>query len=72
MAQARIPVRRLLLVVSEEREQHGRLRDHLEGAAYRYIPSMASWDNVDEFGAMVLPQKIIQGITEYLTVEARP
>jgi alpha/beta superfamily hydrolase len=66
-------VRALTLVVSEERDDFGALRDALAArsttARYRHIASAGNWDEIDRFGSALLPQQIIQGIVSCLAGE---
>lgn len=65
------PVRRILVVVSHESDDFGKLHEHLArqpvSAQYELIPSAANWHDVDDFGSMLMPQQIVQGIVTWLT-----
>ncbi len=58
------PAKRLFAIASEERPEYLRLRDHLQSQpafmGYAHIPSGGSWVDVEQMGAMLLPQAIIQ------------
>jgi uncharacterized protein len=56
--------RRLFQIASEERPEYQRLRDRLQAdpafIGYACIPSGGSWVDLEQMGAMLLPQAIIQ------------
>jgi uncharacterized protein len=56
--------RRIFQIASEERPEYLRLRDHLQAnpafIGYACIPSGGSWVDLEQMGAMLLPQAIIQ------------
>lgn len=56
--------RRIFQIASEERAEYLRLRDHLQAnpafIGYACIPSGGSWVDLEQMGAMLLPQAIIQ------------
>lgn len=58
------------IVVSEERPEYARLREHLaaRGAASRFafVPGTSSWVDAEQMGAVLLPQAIIQAIVASL------
>ena len=57
---------RVDLVVSSERPDWSRLRDHLAnipgGSRYELAPSAGDWGEADEFGSALIPQQIIQSV----------
>jgi pimeloyl-ACP methyl ester carboxylesterase len=61
------------LIVSEERAEYGRLRDHYAQIGrrfhYRCVPSPGDWAYIDAYGSALLPQDIIQGIVGYVNEE---
>jgi uncharacterized protein len=63
--------RRVSLVVSHERDDYTRLRDHLQqrpGFNYQHVASPAPWIEPEKSaGAMVLPHEIIQAIVNRLS-----
>ena len=57
-------------VVSNEREEFTQLKDSLEKlpvkSTYNLIPTEGNWNEVDNFGGVLLPQEIIQSIIAWL------
>ena len=57
------------LLVSHESEAFDRLRGSLRergNTAYQYIPSPGTWWEFDEFGSLLMPQALVQGIVACL------
>jgi len=69
------PLRRVLTVAAEERDEYGRLASHLASgpapAELRCVPSPGSWAEVDDFGSALIPQQIVQAIVAFLDEEPR-
>ena len=66
--------KRPMVVVSSETSEYTNLKNSLEsspGFEYHHIPSEGNWNEVDNFGSMLLPQAIIQGIVASVTGEGR-
>jgi pimeloyl-ACP methyl ester carboxylesterase len=63
------------VVVSSERPEYGALveRGQRDGLRLRYhhIPSEGDWNFVDNFGSVLIPQLVIQGIVRLLGEEGR-
>lgn len=63
----------ILVVVSEPRPEYQRLVDERAATgtriALRHIQSAGDWDDMDRFGAALLPQQIIRGIVSWLAGE---
>ena len=63
--------RTLAMIVSEERAEYLRLRDHLKtlsaASTYHHIPRGGDWADAERLGAALLPQAIIQGIVSIYT-----
>ena len=63
--------KRAFLVVSHENVEFTSLRAHLQTTvtdfSYEHFASPGNWNEVDNFGSVLLPQRIIQGIVQCLT-----
>ena len=62
-----------LVVVSDPKPEYQRLVDAAAAngsrISLRHIPSAGDWDDMDRFGAALLPQQIIRGIVTWLAGE---
>jgi pimeloyl-ACP methyl ester carboxylesterase len=68
-------VPKLLHVVSVETDQVSQLREAWRGHPgyrYQYAPAPHDWNEVDNFGGILLPQAVIQAIVNWLEAQQRP
>jgi uncharacterized protein len=66
---------RLRIVTSEERSDCQALRDALTGggakASYECVATPGNWNEVDNYGSVLIPQAVIQAIVAFLVQETR-
>ena len=67
------PLRRILTVVGEERDEYAGLAARLGSldadTRFDCVPTPGSWAEVDEFGSALIPQQIVQTIVAFLDGE---
>ena len=67
-------VPRVLQLVSHETEAFARIRAGLQarsGFQFMHTPAAHDWNQVDNFGGILLPQALIQAAVNWLDMEAR-
>ena len=68
-----IKAKKMSLIVSGDTEQFSQLRESLNTQAplssFQCIPSPGNWCEVDNFGSVLLPQEMIQGVANHLIQE---
>lgn len=65
-------IRKGLLVVSHENDSSRLIRETCEnhpGFTYKYIEAPGDWNYVDDFGGILLPQPVMQGIVHWISSE---
>ncbi len=65
-----------LVIVSQERPEYAAAGSHRPAGAgpvrFELVPSEGSWNEVDDYGGALIPQRLIQHIVAYLAEETRP